>query len=601
MAPGHFSSREPSDPADAAHNPMSRNKVAKRRERRSAEAESADLARRAGLTRGPRRPGWPGTLVLGLLSTCLGVVLVAQFVRMGRAGFLGGVLQLDYARLTAGSPSNPNAGWGRVAGLRQRASTSEAAQRHLNLIVMLTRFIDASAEQADSENALREARIVLQADEANLAARLLVAFLTDAVQRSGAPGPSDPRRRFDQIAEIVAGESPPTRVRLYQPEYFHAWQAVLRRHVGRDDVCVSIAAALPPPEYHRVCEGLTLLCTILRGLAEELAGVGASEQARTCEGWITALTSGLLEHEGDPAIQLLCARQLLEQARSTDAAAEPLARLIADFHGRFASAPLDLTDNLSAAFGRAATCPVEYNRAFGSLVAVAVLAFLGGGCVLLLAGVSLIAAIARAGGAQSASDQAASQWYVDSALLLLAAAAMSSLMVTVRQHFLFSEWWSLLLSLLTLFLGPLLIITLSSLQTRRVGAASLVRGAVPTVLLLIVMTCILLPPRLGVQMVRAIGPAAWLLGLLAGLLLFVALALVVARSPLRLLARRCGLAACLFTSSALAILPIHRALDRRFQTAAADGRTDEFTARLGADWREKYLAPVQTALGLEAP
>lgn len=570
------------------------------RRSRDAETDSADRARRAGLARKPRKPGWPGTILLGAFSVCLAIFLLSQFLRIGRTGFLGAVLQVDFTRLTAPSPTDPSAGWERVARLRQRVRTSELAQRHLNLIVMLNRLLDASAGRADAATFLREAGIVLDADEENLAARLLVAFLSDQVQRGAEPSPPDPRQRFDEIAEIVTGRSPPARVRLYQPEYFHAWRAVLKRHVAGEDVCVSMAAALAPPEYHRVCEGLTRLCTILRGLSKELDGVGASQQARTCEGWITALTLGLLQHERDPAIQLLCARQLLEQHPSA-AAAEPLARLIADFHARFASAPLDLSDNLGATFGRAATCPVEYKRVFGTLVAVAALAMLGGSCLFLLVAVSLIAGFGKAGGADRALEQAVPRWYLDAGLLLFSAAALSGLLVTARERFLFSESWSLSLGILTLFLGPLWIIALSSLPARRVAPASLLRRGVPAVPLLIVLTCILLSPRLGVQAVRAVGPAAWFLGLPAILVLLVAVSLVVAWPPLRLLARRCALAACLCTSAALLILPIHQALDRRFQAAAARARADEFAARLGANWAEEYLVPFRSALVPENP
>jgi hypothetical protein len=67
---------------------------------------------------------------------------------------------------------------------------------------------------------------------------------------------------------------------------------------------------------------------------------------------------------------------------------------------------------------------------------------------------------------------------------------------------------------------------------------------------------------------------------------------------MRTIARRSAVTAALLGCLALGALVMHRSADRKYQDAVEVAVKDEFAARLGADWRDKYLKPSKTALGL---
>ena len=73
-------------------------------------------------------------------------------------------------------------------------------------------------------------------------------------------------------------------------------------------------------------------------------------------------------------------------------------------------------------------------------------------------------------------------------------------------------------------------------------------------------------------------------------------ALLVSPAKWRTIATSAALVAFVNIVVATAIFPLHGMADKHYQRTVVTGRFDEITARLGPNWEETYLAPVEQAL-----
>jgi putative effector of murein hydrolase LrgA (UPF0299 family) len=100
----------------------------------------------------------------------------------------------------------------------------------------------------------------------------------------------------------------------------------------------------------------------------------------------------------------------------------------------------------------------------------------------------------------------------------------------------------------------------------------------------------------GADIAVGIVPAAIVVIAVAGLA-----GVLISRARLRTLAAVAVLTWCANIVCALVVHQVHRAADRTYQQSAAAGKLDEFSARLGAGWQDKYLGPVRKLLAKDEP
>jgi hypothetical protein len=477
----------------------------------------------------------------------------------------------------------------------------------------LMKWLNAAVRGSRSvDQAVSTGSQFFRSDSQNLVARLSQATLLDLQVTSNDAATPDALHRFEQFREVIDGPSPSTRTTLYNTELTKLWRGVLEEHFTRPDVAASQAGYVPyveigdssvgpisihfaalPHIQHRLC-----------GLADELRAQGRQDAADTCLRWIADLSLGLTDAETDVGTRLLGADLLARACRAmppSDSpyapaqAAKQLERLRTDFHARARAAPVDVCDQ--AFTSRRAINPEAYRAAFHRLLFAGMLALFALGAAALfftaLLGMAIKAALRRAEG-QPPSEKRL-PIYVKPVIALLPSFAVALLAVAnVSEHGPYSSGWGLMTAVAAITAGALVAIVAAGVTTKQAAPRARLRLVITALVALAAILVIAVPSPITTRGHRwldlAVG-ATWVFVFLAVALVLAAVLLSSLR--LRTIAAAAALVWCSSIAGALVGYQFHAQADRRYQQAVVAGRLDEITARLGPDWKDKYLTPAR--------
>lgn len=551
--------------------------------------------------RRPHEASWAGTLLIAASAALFGIITYAQLT--SPTSMLSAITRLDMRRLN--TPAAPGAAahptWDDVAASRDAAIRAlPSAGAHFALGRLLELVVDVHRGRRPAHAGVTEAGPLLRQDNANLVARLAYATLVDLQGHA----PDKPAiERFEALRSIVDGE-PPTKVAtLYNSDFTHAFHEVLTGYVRRPDVAAAMARSVPHGLILEHYAALPMIYQRLEDLEADLGAAGHADAAQRCNRWMARAASGLIASEADAGTRLLCVELLAELCRrstTNPSAVERLRRLRADFHAHAQAAPMDLCDQDLTP--QPAVAVSAYNAAFGRLAFAGALIMIALGAAALFVLVSLaslVQAALRRASAPAAEERRCPVYVKPAIALLPACSAALLILATLRTSGVDSQTWVAFLAADCITTGALLAIALAGVITVTNTASARVRLAGSALIALAFVLLAAIPPQAVTQAHRwsdRISGTAWIFALLP--ITVVVWLVWLSPARLRTIASAAAIVSCLNIAAGFACLQAHRAADNHYQQTAATARLDEFSARLGPDWHQQYLAPAQQALGL---
>ncbi|HVP12928.1 MAG TPA: hypothetical protein VMV94_17270 [Phycisphaerae bacterium] len=546
------------------------------------------------------------------MAALAGIASAAFFAQIfSRQGMLAAAMRSDYESL-----ANAGKGGVRRSGavtLNDLFAARDAAYRshpkaapHAAVARLLFELPAIQGGETDPAAAMAEVPQAEAADHDNLVARLAYAAIADlAAEEDAKRGGKtlSAAERFAAIRAIVDAAPPARLATLYNAELTEAWHDVVERFVRRPDVAITMAATLSHYEITDQYAALPIIQRRLAALANDLRREGQTADADHCTRWIARLTLGLIDADPDAGTRLLCADLLARSLDAQSPAARSLRNLQSDFMAAAASAPIDICDQ--AWSPPRAIAPSAYKWAFYSLIFASVLALIavGGG---ILFGVSCVAAVV---GSIARGSQAAAvsmkRYPVHLRLLgaLLPPIAIASLLVGYLNWYgIYSQNWGLATGMCVIAAGSLLAIALANLHVASGTKHARLRIALVVVAMLVGILLTVTPPPVVTRICRQLDLAVGVLWiLLLGLTVLVVAAIAICPARFRAIAAAAAMVWCLNACLALAVLQFHRSADARYQRAVVAARLDELPARLGSDWKQKYLKPALDAYDISKP
>jgi len=571
----------------------------------------------------PHQASWTTTFLTAALAILVSAAVYAQL--SSPTNMIGAMRRAEDPRFFSldedESPQRraDKSTWSQIEVERDAALRSHpSVGSHVALRQLLKLLLDVNQGRRGAAEVVGITRQHAAADPENLLARLAHATIIDlqwgGMSQLDDPSPStsvpdatSPFDHFETIRGIVEAGAPAERATLYNADFTNAWHKVLRRHIDRPDVAVSLAASAPHYLTREHYAALPLIQRRLVALASQLRAKGLQEAADTCTRWIADLCLGLIDAEPDAGTRLLCIGILADAYRgqsSTDKteehanAAMHLEQLKADFHACAEAAPVDLCDQ--SMVPRPALDVSAYNAALHSLVFAGVLALVAIGAAAMCAASCLAALIKTVlpFNKTPATEQHC-PIYARPAIALLPAFAVALIVIAqVTTHGKHSDAWAFTAGVAAITIGALLAVALAGVATITNDRRSRRRLVSSSLIALAVILLAALPPPTVAQAYRWLDLTVgmvWIVLLVPTVLVVVGVLLSPAR--LRTIAAAAALVWCLnITAAFVAYQWCHRPADERYRQTVVVGRLDEITARLGPDWQTKYLAPARRLL-----
>lgn len=550
---------------------------------------------------------WLKTFLISILAGFISLVVVLQL--SASTGMMNAILRTELRALVDRSDrptrllSQGQPTWDQFAARLKVVLANDPNVKRHDAVNQLQTLLTKEPSDPDLSLLVQQLPTVLEADGDNLVTGLTAAFLYQKHREQSTPD-SDALSRYKSVKDWIMRNGASRRTRLYKKEYSAAWHSALEPFIHREDVRMNLSIRMPSQyssTYDDHFGGLPILCDELRRLSQALHQEGHTVEAVQCEQWLTRLTLGLLEHETDAPTQLLCARLLLG-ARGSNSAVAPIRKLVESYHQHADSAPRDLTDQSFVSLGEAAVDPEKYLNAFGGLVIVALLCCLAAGCLLLLIFLTPFAMLTGKTVEPGSTQVTKLRWYGKWLALLLPSLLPCGILATRANGAFYSVIWIILAFVVTLFLGALYTIVCAGFFEKAKHETHRWRTIGTTVFPLLLLVLLVLSPAFVTSIYRKLDLLIGSLVILVPTFITMVVAcILIGSARLRTIASTAALAWCVNISAALAVLQYHRWADLRHQKAVVELCKDEFAARLGDDWREKYLTPVRNALKLETP
>jgi hypothetical protein len=545
------------------------------------------------------QPSWKAAFLMAALATLASAVLFAQL--FDRGGMLAAAMRSEFQSLaeplksTTGRQRFDRVSLADLYAARDAAIRSHPkAEPHTALAQLLDLLIAVNEGTEDAVQAAADAREDVTPDAENLVARLAVAVVVDLAGEEtakGGPKAVTPEERFAAFRTIVEAEPPARRATLYNAELTTAWYDVVRQFMRRPDVAISFAAAWPHHEINNQYTALPIIQRRLAALSAELRKAGQTEAAEHCTRWIAQFTLGLIDAEPDAGTRLLCADLLARSLEAESPAARGLRQFVDDFTAAAAASPIDICDQ--APLPSPAVVPTAYRRAFYSLMFASILGLMafGGAALFAVSCVSAVAVAIVRRSEPTAPGAKPPPIYVRLAGAALPPILLASLgVVYLYAYGLYSEKWGLVTGISSLAIGALVAIALASLYAAADQRAARRRITPVFLLALLGILLAIIPPPIVTRACRQVDLAVgtmWLL--LPGLAVMIIAAIAICPARFRAIASLSAMVWCVNVCLAFAVLQYHRSADSRYQQAVVAARLDEVPARLGADWKERYL------------
>jgi hypothetical protein len=547
---------------------------------------------------------------LAALATIASAVLFAQI--RNPEGMLAAASRSEYNALAEARKGGPQRSDGATLDdlLAARGTAFHShpqAAAHSALARLLALLVEADAGRQDLGQAATDAQQDAAEDPDNLIARLAEATIADMAgteQADRGARALTAAERFDAIRAIVDAQTPARQATLYNGELTMAWYDVVKRFIKRPDVAITTAATLPHYEITDQYAALPMIQQRLASLADDLRKAGQTDSADRCIRWIARLSLGLIEADPDAGTRLLCADLLARSLDEQSPVARSLRKFQNDFTSAAAASPIDICDQ--AWSPTPAVVPTAYKWAFYSLVFASALGLVAlGGAILFALSCFAAAAAAIIRRGKPMEDSLAKQRPIHIRLIgaALPPLVMASWLIAYLNGYgIHSQLWGLIAGICAVFTGALLAVALSNLY--ETSDRTTVRRRVAVVIALAVLGLLLavFPPPVVTRACRHIEFAVGLrYVLLPGLLGMMIAAIVVSPARFRAIVSTAALIWCLNACIALAALQIHHLADAHYQRAVVAAKLDEVPARLGADWKAKYIKPALDAYDITKP
>lgn len=532
----------------------------------------------AGLTTNPR----------GMLAAILNV----EFVAMNRKAALPG-------RATFDSVAQ------RYNDARQKRPTFPAynAVRQLRAAYATFAIQDKPAPQA----ALDRCAALMDADPQNFTTRMLYALLLDDRQRRNNAAAPD---RIHTVQQVLSATPALSKCTTYDAEFETVLHDAFAATADRPDVAASMAFHWYDPFTISSETWIATLPDIAQQLGElrsECLAAGDAQAADQVAHWLTRFCVGIIESTSDDTIQCLAADLLAKHVGDAPEIAEPMRALVT---AHTADAPLLGTD-WAAQFKtdpQTSYAPAPYTTALERLFAFALFATLAVSAAFgLVFGIASIAAPTDSSTANS--DTRPSVWksvivFIGVVVLPPVAIAIYTANIFGSRPPFYAEALAFAEAQAMLFLGlSLMLIHAILFAWPQRDWRERVHRAWPAVLLAVCCAIFLtIPAPISTRWLRSLNYAfpqlAWSA---AAMILFVMFAVLVARVPARYLARSAAGAWLAFAILACIAMRLHVSADHDYQAAIVAAHRDSMAARIGDDWREKYVKPVKNALTPRVP
>jgi len=544
--------------------------------------------------------------VLAILASV--VFLVQLFDETGFVSAIGGV---EYQKLLPANEKKlakagrPGPTWNDVyAEFRARIDAHPSTRPHAAVAQLLRLVIDVNRGKMKPGDALAAAQDALHSDPNNLISRVAFAVLSDQAATSGGGPVRSAVQRLAAMRQII--EQPPqaTSCMLYTQEFTDLWREIVKKYIRRPDVAANLAVRMDHYQITDQFHALPLIQELMLSLSKELRAAGKPVEADECVRWTVKMCLGLMRADDDAGSRLLCADLISRSVPEDSAAAEGMRRLRCTYHVGASEAPSDLTDSQRTP----ALSPELFRKKLTVLFSAVALAVVGvgaAGMFIIACGLTLLVSFFAAGshisqsGAHEARGRSSSiRTLWDNGVLIAVGATMYvfAILFNVREYGLFSEGVLLVLAADGLLTGALIPVLVTSRSLGNDGLGSQIRLLA---LIFLATVCLLLPivepetiARVSRHLDEVFGMRS-VLGASAAVIIVASLAL----SHFRLREMRRNAVLAWFGCMALAVIlmALHNRTDAYYADIVAVGRADEIAARLGSDWKERYLKPALDA------
>lgn len=554
-----------------------------RRDRRNKRSESP--ARPDSPPRDPGSPILKGTILLTALALVASAVFFWQITRP--TSFLSAILQVEYSRLLPPEKGKPRADGGPTwetvyQQYQERLRKEPVTQRHFAVSDLLDAVVEVERGRRLAGEAVGKMQSRFAVDGDNAISRLAFGALVDA----GAAGKSA-TERFDEWRRVVEQPGVAKVSALYNKEYDDVFADVLSGYIKRLDVRANLVKYMDHFLIADHYAALPMIQARLAKLADELSAAGKTTEAESCRRWFVRACLGLMEYEPDAGTRLLCADLAGRCVPEGDPLHVALARL-RDKYVRMASGfPTDLTH-----LGRAPSVSFDLHQDMTSQLFVTVTyAAEGAGCVfmLLLASVFAVSSrqipVTRAKTHDTMAPTAAAKttWIFPPLMVILQTITLGTSMSKNALSEVHVVCWLIGVAALgstTALFGSAM--TEGGQETRaRQLAIGFFWTLCLTLIVLVAKKLAPMPLIFGMGMTGPLIVGGFLTALLVAALWY-------RTASLATIARVCCATWLACMGCALCGLAVTAYSDSHWQTTTAEGRRDEFTARLGAQWRDTY-------------
>lgn len=497
-------------------------------------------------------------------------------------------MQVEYSRLLPPEKGKPRADGGPTwetvyQQYQERLRKEPVTQRHFAVSDLLDAVVEVERGRRPAGEAVGKMQSRLTVDQDNAISRLAYGALVDA----GAMGKSAPER-FDEWRRIVEQPGQAKVSALYNKEYDDVFADVLSGYIKRLDVRANLVKYMDHFLIADHYAALPMIQARLSKLADELNAAGKSTEAEICRRWVVRACLGLMEYEPDAGTRLLCVDLAGRCLPEGDPLHVALARLRDKFVRMASGFPTDLTH-----LARAPSVSFDLHQDMTSqLFVTASYAAEGAGCVFMLLLTCVFAMfsrqtpVTRAKTHDTMAPTAAAKriWILPPLMVIIQTINLGTSMSKSTLSEVHVVCW--LIGVAALGSTTVLFASAMTEGGHETRARQLAIGFFWTLCLtLIVLVAKMLTPTRHIIGMGISGPL--IIGFLLTTLLVAAL--LYRAASLAWIARICSSMWLACMSCALLGLAVTAYSDSDWQASTADGRRDEFTARLGAQWLDTYV------------
>jgi len=480
---------------------------------------------------------------------------------------------------------------GLIRSIQETLNRGDIARQRDSLEAMLRAVVASEGGPIDAASAM-DAKLK---DSHNDLTSLVAAMVLTAPDER--PQPSQPltaegaRVQFQKMSTILELTPPSGTASTYNREIRAVLHAAYRGYFSRPEVAMIIADAEGAFLIRSHLTAFPIMHRRLSALATALDAAGDPHEAEQCRQWFRRVMWEVIESEPDVPTRLLCIDLLMSDLSAGASGRKALMELRDAFVDHAAAAPMDRADPSGA---RSAVAPEAYRSTQAWLMAAVALGLAAAGAAGAYA-LSLV--LSPFMGSQKEMTERTRQsqvvhWLIAQGLILLSVYVVVG---TATPRGPFSDHWALHMSILAALIGFNTGVGFSGFHDRPFELPWGTRLAL--IVPMAPMVLVFAPPEWIVVFSR--WADRWMHPMWAGLLIAAAgafLSFVLNIRRLRGIRRTAAMICGTTAFLALAAYAVHASADARWMQAAARGREDEFSARLGSQWFEQRLSPLKREL-----